>query len=428
MAVNPPGVPMHTAANAVPLTERILLVTLFMTMLLSSVAFIEPSPQDGMMIFLWIASVIAGVKIERKVTLLIMPLVLWNVAGLMALMRIADGAPWPYARSLQYSVTTLYMSVAAIVYACLFAQNTMSRLASMRTAYIASAVVGAAAGISGHFHLFPGAEMFEENGGRALGMFKDPNVYAPYLIWPALFVMSRLLSRGFYPRDIAILGILLGGIFLSFSRGAWANFIASAVLTLALMVLTAPTPRLRMRITMVSLAGVAGIAVFLVLLLSLDSVSTLFANRAQLIQPYDVGQGGRFRFQELALGAILDFPLGMGPFEFSRTNGQQAHNVYLQAFVVYGWVGGASYILMLLATCVIGFRAVLLATPWQPYLITAFATFAGAVGEGFIVDTDHWRHFFLLLGMVWGLSAATVKAARPQRLTATRGCTAIAAL
>jgi len=41
--------------------------------------------------------------------------------------------------------------------------------------------------------------------------------------------------------------------------------------------------------------------------------------------------------------------------------------------------------------------------------------------EGFVIDTDHWRHFFLLLGMIWGLSAATYRhlrrqpAALPQR-------------
>jgi hypothetical protein len=46
-------------------------------------------------------------------------------------------------------------------------------------------------------------------------------------------------------------------------------------------------------------------------------------------------------------------------------------------------------------------------TPWGPYLIAAFATFFGTAMEGFVIDTDHWRHFFLLLGMIWGLSAAT---------------------
>jgi hypothetical protein len=34
------------------------------------------------------------------------------------------------------------------------------------------------------------------------------------------------------------------------------------------------------------------------------------------------------------------------------------------------------------------------------------------VAEGFVIDTDHWRHFFLLLGLIWGLAAATIKLLR----------------
>jgi len=34
--------------------------------------------------------------------------------------------------------------------------------------------------------------------------------------------------------------------------------------------------------------------------------------------------------------------------------------------------------------------------------------FVGEAFEGLIVDTDHWRHFFLVLGLVWGLGAATI--------------------
>jgi hypothetical protein len=52
-------------------------------------------------------------------------------------------------------------------------------------------------------------------------------------------------------------------------------------------------------------------------------------------------------------------------------------------------------------------RAAFTRTPWQLYVIATLATFVGEVAEGFIIDTDHWRHFFLLLGVVWGLAAAT---------------------
>jgi O-antigen ligase len=97
----------------------------------------------------------------------------------------------------------------------------------------------------------------------------------------------------------------------------------------------------------------------------------------------------------------------MGPFEFARVHGLQQHNVYLQAFLVYGWAGGMAYILLLLSTLWAGLRSALTRTPWQGFAIAAFGAFFGEILEGFIIDTDHWRHFFLILGVVWGLAAAS---------------------
>ena len=125
----------------------------------------------------------------------------------------------------------------------------------------------------------------------------------------------------------------------------------------------------------------------------------MFMERAKVIQPYDVGPGGRFWEQKLALSDILDHPNGMGPFEFDRVFGPQQHDVYMQGFLVYGWLGGVAYFTLVMVTLAIGLRAALIATPWQTYLIAAYAAFVGEAVEGFIVDTDHWRHFFLLLGL-----------------------------
>jgi hypothetical protein len=61
-----------------------------------------------------------------------------------------------------------------------------------------------------------------------------------------------------------------------------------------------------------------------------------------------------------------------------------------------------------LITLAIGLRTVFVATPWQPYFIPVMATFTGVALEGLIIDTDHWRHYYLLLGLVWGLSIATM--------------------
>jgi hypothetical protein len=201
--------------------------------------------------------------------------------------------------------------------------------------------------------------------------------------------------------------VIVGGLFLSFSRGAWIHFIVSAAVMLALLFVTAPDKRSRFRVVVITVAGLCVLLGLLALLLSIPSVHELFLNRANAINPYDVGQGGRFQLQEQALSSLLDAPIGMGPFEFARAFGLQQHNVYLQGFLVYGWVGGIAYILLLLVTLIIGLRSTMAATPWRLCTIAAFATFVGEVGEGMVIDTDHWRHFFLVLGMVWGLAAAT---------------------
>jgi hypothetical protein len=43
----------------------------------------------------------------------------------------------------------------------------------------------------------------------------------------------------------------------------------------------------------------------------------------------------------------------------------------------------------------------------QGAFLISTAAFAGLVVEGFVVDTDHWRHFFIVMGCIWGLADAT---------------------
>jgi hypothetical protein len=399
---------LPTEARVVAFRERILLVVLYVTVLASSVAFIEPSPHDALMGVLAVCCVVAGVRFERKTALLILLLLVWNVAGLMSLLNVSTEA-----KAIQYTATSFYLAITAVIFACLFAQNIMPRLATMRAAYILTAVLAALEAISGYFHLFPGSSIFLAMD-RGAGTFKDPNVFGPFLVWPILFVMQRVIARRITLRDLLILGILSIGLFLSFSRGAWVHMAVSGFVLLALLFFSAPDTRFRMRLVTLSLICIVAIALLIVALLSLDSVREMFQQRAQAVQYYDVGEGGRFRLQELAFGALLDYPNGMGPFEFARIHGVQQHNVYLQAFMVYGWIGGATYLIMLATTLMLGLRTVFVATPWQPYLLTALAAFAGEVFEGVVIDSDHWRHFYLLLGMVWGLGAASINSLRQQ--------------
>jgi hypothetical protein len=260
-------------------------------------------------------------------------------------------------------------------------------------------------------HFVPSEDTFIW-AGRIRSTFKDPNVFGPFLILPAMIVIERMLARRIHFTDLAMVCIFSAGLLLSFSRGAWFHFAVSCVVLLALSVVAAPNTGARMRIITLSAIGAVALAGLLGILLSVSSIGTFFQERAQLIQSYDVGQGGRFQLQELALADLLNYPFGMGPREFSRVHGLQPHNVYLQVFMVSGWVGGLSYVMLLLSTLWVGLRTVLVRTPWQHYLIAAVAAFVGEVAEGFVIDSDHWRHFYLLLGIIWGLAAATLNQGR----------------
>jgi O-antigen ligase len=245
-------------------------------------------------------------------------------------------------------------------------------------------------------------------GGRAKSTFKDPNVYAPFLILPLLFLVEGTLREGVRPLKIATAGVLVVALLLAFSRGGWVNAAASASIMMFLMFVAARSVRLRGRILFLGLLALAGIAALIVLLVSFESIGGLFKERAALVQYYDVGEAGRFGNQIRSLSMLLERPNGLGPLEFGAIFPQAPHNVYLNAFSAYGWLGGITYLLLILTSLAIGFQHALTRTPWQPFFIPIYAAFVGVVLEGAIVDTDHWRHFFLLLGAVWGLSAATI--------------------
>jgi hypothetical protein len=417
-AARPAARASRPATAALP--QRLLHVVLFVTVLLSSIAFIEPSPHDALMLVLVVACVAARVSFDRKLVPLLLLLVVWLLGGFLALIPVVD-----QKQTVQYVGTSAYLALAAIVFACLFCDGTLVRLAITRRAYIIAALVATATGYIGFFHLLPGSDVFLFND-RVSATFKDPNVYAPFLIFPLVLLMVEMMTERVRLFSLAVALALFGGLVLSFSRGAWAHFAISAAATMIILAAAAPEPRVRARIVLFGVGALLAMALFFVALTSIGSVHDLFIERAKAIQPYDVGPGGRFWEQRLALSVILESPNGLGPFEFSRIYGMQQHDVYMQGFLVYGWIGGAAYLTLVVVTLAVGLRAALIPAPWQFYLVGAAATFVGEAGEGLIVDTDHWRHFFLLLGLVWGLTAATINLRR-REASAFRAAAAAAA-
>jgi hypothetical protein len=144
-------------------------------------------------------------------------------------------------------------------------------------------------------------------------------------------------------------------------------------------------------------------------LLSFDQISEMFKQRASFDQSYDEGRFGRFGRHILGADMALELPFGIGPLQFHNFFPEDTHNSYLNAFMSGGWIAGVCYPALVFVTVILGFRHVFAAVPWQRTYLAIFAAFLGTVGESFIIDTDHWRHFWMMLGAMWGMFAATYR-------------------
>jgi len=200
---------------------------------------------------------------------------------------------------------------------------------------------------------------------------------------------------------------------LSFSRAALAQFALTAMLVMALTFITSRSPSERLRLVLIAVFGTLTIALLVAALLSVGKVADLFSARASVELDYDAGHFGRFGRYLIAAQIALDQPFGLGPLQF--THPEAPHNVYLNSFVSGGWLGGFAYFTLTAVTLVMATRFVFVASPWRATYHAVYAAYLGVVAESFIIDSDHWRHYFLILGVLWGLIAATHRALAAQR-------------
>src|ERR1700676_926705 len=128
-----PAMALATADDAgqfSALAQRLLNLVLFVTVLTSSIVFIQPAPHDGLMLVLFVMCVGARVGFDRKLIPLLLLIVLWLVGGLMSLLQVGD-----QTKAIQYAGTSIYLGIAAVMFACLFGDGNLVRLAILRRGY-----------------------------------------------------------------------------------------------------------------------------------------------------------------------------------------------------------------------------------------------------------------------------------------------------
>ena len=409
------GYPSHlTAAPGILALQRALV---WLAGASSAIVFIEPSPYELVTLVAAVLFVATGLRLRLVFMPLLLLLVLLNVGysiGAVPLLDQAAVASW--------IATSWYMAVTVMFFAMVVSDDTAARLDMLRRGLIVGAMIASLAAIAGYFNLVPGGHDLLTLYERGRGTFKDPNVLGAFLILPSLFVLQSVVLDRFGKafRNTIALGILALAILLAFSRAAWGGLVVTSAFMLTLMVLTSRSSAERSRIIVMAIVAVVAGVTLIAVLLSFDSIAEMFSQRASLDQSYDEGRFGRFGRHILGADMALDLPFGIGPLQFHRYFPEDTHNSYLNAFMSGGWISGVCYPALVFLTVIIGFRHIFVRVPWQRAYLAIFSAFLGTVGENFVIDTDHWRHFWLMLGTMWGMFAAAqhYRAAADQTLTA----------
>lgn len=285
---------------------------------------------------------------------------------------------------------------------------------------------------------------------RAYGTIGQPNSFAGYMnqAWPlavglALFALAALLSGASRRTALLVLvvstgaaAVLLLALLVSFSRGGWVGAAGGAVgLTLASLPLL--EPRLRRAAWTAIGAGVAGLALLLVLggggllpgpvaarLSSIAGNLRLFDVRSVEVNPGNFAVVERMAHLQAGWNMLRSRPLlGVGPgnytvaYEHEPGAGElpfwarpwyesrgHAHNYYLHIAAETGLIGAAAYLALIGTVAAQALRAVRRARGWLWRGVAAGgAGVVAAVAAHNLFENLHVLNMGLQLGSVWAL-------------------------
>jgi O-antigen ligase len=194
--------------------------------------------------------------------------------------------------------------------------------------------------------------------------------------------------------------IATAGVFLSFSRACWMNFLVGVVVYFALDLIGNPlnaVPKLR-NLTI----GVVLMAATMLAVVSIPTVSHMLSMRwgSSGLQEYDQD---RFDTQKRALELAIEKPLGIGPGQAEIHFELSTHSTYARLLCENGIAGLLAFLLFVLLSMARSVRLALAArNPRWRMLFTFIAScIAGYLVNSAVIDTVHWRHIWLFLALAW---------------------------
>ncbi len=246
---------------------------------------------------------------------------------------------------------------------------------------------------------YPGHDLLTgESASRAQGLFKDPNVFGPFLIPAALILLEESLR----PRllglrrvvSVALLAVLVLGVVFAYSRAAWLNLVVAVCVMLAVMALRADAGRSAAG----ALALIAAVAAVGGATVVLTGSAGFLQERAQL-QSYDTQ---RFSAQRTGVELAEEHTLGIGPGQFENASPVSAHSIYVRALAEQGPLGLAVLVMLLGSTLLLACaNAVSGRDAYGVGAAVLLGAWCGLLANSAFVDTLHWRHLWFVAALIW---------------------------
>ncbi|MFZ1814543.1 MAG: O-antigen ligase family protein [Rhizobiaceae bacterium] len=356
----------------------------------------EPAPYELVLSALLGMWVLLGMRIPRSVMPLLVLLTLFNFGGIISTFQIPE-----WDRGLIYVAVSYFLALSSVFFAIVILEEP-GRLRLIFRSYVIAATLTSMLGIIGYFGAIPGFEIFTRYS-RAMGAFQDPNVFGPFLVPPILYLFYGILNRSpsMMPVRVGFMLVLMLALFLAFSRAAWGLCFVAALLFYLLLVINEQKAKVRLKYIVLGVAGVITLVLMLAVAIQFEAVHDILTQRLKVVQDYDGGREGRFARHWAGYYLALDKPLGIGPLEFGYIFKEDTHNNFVKALMDYGWLGFVCWVTLNIWTLVAGFKLLFRQRDWTPYFQIAYVVYLGHVLIGNVIDTDHWRHFYLMTGIVW---------------------------
>lgn len=374
---------------------RLLLGPGTLAMLSCGVVFIEPAPVDFLLIlFVPIALLLGRPAVHSRLTIPFITLAVFVATNLLSTLMAAD----PGA-TLRFLGITLYLVMACVALILVLTRHRAPLADHFIRAYAIGVGITTVVTLVAYLGLLPLHDLVARQG-RVQGFFKDPNVFGAAVV-PALVVgVARFTEQG---RSrllwLGMAGACAVAAVLSYSRGAWVNTTVCFVAFYFLRVLGGSGAKQSARtivgffVLMLALAPVAW------KLTEIPAVQEMLEIRARY-QHYD---DNRFGTQLDAILAAIEHPLGLGPGLSETTFGRATHSLYVRALIENGLVSLFAVVGLLGASLVRATWVSLTAPNEETRVRMALIAgiLWGLTAESFVIDTVHWRHFWIFLAFAW---------------------------